>query len=64
MDDRSTARRSAPVGRRVFEAVREAEKFFMGTDAVHAALERLTRLLAALRIPYALVGAMALNEYG
>jgi len=65
MDDRSAAKHASPsLGSRVFEAVREAEKFFMGTDAVHAALEKLIGLLAALRIPYALVGAMALNEYG
>lgn len=49
---------------RLFEAVREAERFFMAQDAVHRALEKLVGLLAAGRIPYALVGGMALNEYG
>src|SRR5205809_1434321 len=65
MDRRSAANRTRPAaGERLFVAVREAERFFMGTDAVHRALEKLVGLLAAGRIPYALVGAMALNEYG
>jgi hypothetical protein len=65
MDGRSAAKHgSRPVASRVFEAVREAERFFMGTDAVHGALEKLVGLLEARGIPYALVGAMALNEYG
>lgn len=41
-----------------------ATEFFMARSNVHAALEKLTRLLAEASIPYALVGAMALNEYG
>jgi hypothetical protein len=49
---------------RLFEGAREAERFFMGEDAVHRALEKLTGVLAAARIPYALVGGLALNEYG
>ena len=36
----------------------------MAKDAVHGALEKLVGLLAAGPIPYALIGAMALNEYG
>lgn len=36
----------------------------MGTANVHRALERLTRLLEESEIPYAILGAMALNEYG
>ena len=65
MDRRSSANPIDPTaGERLFEAVREAERFFMGQDAVHRALEKLVGLLAAERIPYALVGAMALNEYG
>jgi hypothetical protein len=55
--------RSDPANR-LLDAVREAERFFMATDAVHGALEKLVGLLATERIPYALIGAMALNEYG
>lgn len=40
------------------------EAFFMGTDPVHAAAERITRILDEMRVPYALIGAMALNAYG
>jgi len=65
MDRRSAANQTDPAGEdRLFEAVREAERFFMAKDAVHGALEKLVGLLAAGPIPYALIGAMALNEYG
>ncbi len=36
----------------------------MGLDEVHAALRRLTSTLEADGIPYAIVGAMALNAHG
>ena len=36
----------------------------MGRAEVQKALEKLTRTLDALDIPYAIVGAMALNEFG
>lgn len=36
----------------------------MGEADVQQALERLARLLDEKRIPYALIGAMALNEWG
>jgi hypothetical protein len=65
MDRRSAANQIDPAGEdRLFEVVREAERFFMAKDAVHGALEKLVGLLAAGPIPYALIGAMALNEYG
>src|SRR3989454_6238641 len=65
MHGSSAAKHTDPAaGERLFDAVREAERFFMGTDAVHRALEKLVGLLAAGGISYALVGAMALNEYG
>jgi hypothetical protein len=41
-----------------------ARRFFMGEADVHLALERLTRLLEEKGIPYAVIGAMALNEWG
>ena len=65
MEQRSAPNQIDPAtDERLFEAAREAERFFMAQDAVHRALEKLVGLLAAGRIPYALVGAMALNEYG
>jgi hypothetical protein len=46
------------------EGVRFAGEFFMGDSPVHAALRRLVTRLDEAGIPYALIGAMALNEYG
>lgn len=44
--------------------VAHAERFFMGTGEVHAALAKLVRCLEEAGIPYAIAGAMALNEHG
>ena len=44
--------------------VRTAGRFFMGDADVQKALEKLARALDAEAIPYAIVGAMALNEFG
>jgi hypothetical protein len=47
-----------------WEGVREARRFFMAEADVQQALERIARHLEELGIPYAVVGAMALNEWG
>jgi hypothetical protein len=47
-----------------WSGVEHARRFFMGEADVHQALERLARLLDEKAIPYAVVGAMALNEWG
>ena len=44
--------------------VRFAEEFFMGRSPVQKAIEKLTRNLDEAGVPYAIIGAMALNEYG
>lgn len=49
---------------RFWEGVAATEAFFMGTDPVHAALWKLVKALDDLGLPYAIAGAMALNEYG
>lgn len=36
----------------------------MGTDPVHDATRRITKILDEMSLPYALIGGMALNEYG
>jgi hypothetical protein len=55
----------APERERAFwEGVRESGRFFMGEADVQRALERLARLLDEKGIPYAVIGAMALNEWG
>jgi hypothetical protein len=47
-----------------WSGVEYARRFFMGEADVHQALERLARLLDEKEIPYAVIGAMALNEWG
>lgn len=44
--------------------VRETERFFLGDGEVQKALQKLVATLDELGIPYAIVGAMALNEFG
>lgn len=47
-----------------FDGVEYAGRFFMGRADVRKALEKLVRLLEDGNISYAIIGAMALNEYG
>jgi hypothetical protein len=49
---------------RVLAGARFATRFFMGDSDVHQALERLLTALDEAELPHAIVGAMALNEYG
>jgi hypothetical protein len=48
----------------VWAGAEYAEKFFMGTADVQQAMHKLVVALDELGIPYAIVGGMALNEYG
>jgi hypothetical protein len=61
---RERARLSPEQEARVFEGAAHATRFFMGEADVHRALEKITRLFHEDNIPYAIIGAMALNEYG
>lgn len=49
---------------RFWAGVEEAGRFFMGRSDAQQALARLTAVLEDTGIPYAIVGAMALNEWG
>jgi hypothetical protein len=49
---------------RFWSGVAYAERFFMGDADVQHALRKLARILDEAAIPYAIAGAMALNEYG
>jgi hypothetical protein len=49
---------------RFWRGAENAGKFFMGEAEVQKALVKLVRTLEAHRIPYAVIGAMALNELG
>jgi hypothetical protein len=58
------ARLSSEQEQRVWDAAARATKFFMGTADVQKALAKLVAALEEQTIPYAIVGAMALNELG
>ncbi|MBI5518283.1 MAG: hypothetical protein HY909_31215 [Deltaproteobacteria bacterium] len=49
---------------RFLEGVAYCGRFFMGVAEVQLALERLVGILEAEGLPYAIIGALALNEYG
>lgn len=49
---------------RFWAGLAETTKFFMGQANVQKALEKLVSALEASGIPYAIVGALALNEFG
>lgn len=49
---------------RFFAAAKEATRFFMGEADVQRAQQKVARLLEEDGIPYAVIGAMALNAYG
>lgn len=49
---------------RFWSGVAYAERFFLGTAAVQQAMRKLTAVLDSSGIPYAIAGAMALNEHG
>jgi hypothetical protein len=49
---------------RFVEGVDYCGRFFMGQAEAQRALDKLTRLLEADGLPYAIIGAFALNEYG
>src|SRR5262245_9913816 len=49
---------------RFIEGVEYCGRFFMGQAEAQQALYRLTAILEAEELPYAIIGAFALNEYG
>lgn len=49
---------------RFWEAVEFASRFHMGDSRLQRALERWVATLEELEVPYAVVGALALGEYG
>ncbi|MGQ0505270.1 MAG: hypothetical protein ACT4TC_08095 [Myxococcaceae bacterium] len=50
--------------KRIWDAARRGSDFFMGKGDVYEALRAVTRTLEEAGIPYAVMGAMALNRYG
>jgi hypothetical protein len=59
-----SSRISAESESRFWSNVKECSRFFMGTSNVERALSKLISTLEEEKIPYAIAGAMALNEYG
>ena len=49
---------------RFWLGVQDAERFFMGEADVQRALQKFVHILDGDGIPYAIIGAMALNEFG
>jgi hypothetical protein len=47
-----------------WDNVAECSRFFMGTSNLDRALAKLVSTLETAQVPYAIAGAMALNEYG
>lgn len=48
----------------LLQEAQRADEFFMGTSPIHGAIERLTKTLGEMNIPFAIAGAMAANAYG
>jgi hypothetical protein len=55
---------SAEAQARFLQGADYCGRFFMGEAEAHRALFRLTEILEADNLPYAIIGAFALNEYG
>jgi len=63
-DDWGAGRLSPDAEARFIEGVEYCGRFFMGMAEAQKALYRLTAILEAEGLPYAIIGAFALNEYG
>lgn len=50
--------------RSLLTAASRADAFFMQTSPIHETLQRLSKTLAAMQIPFAIAGAMAANAHG
>ena len=48
----------------ILEVAKRVDQFFMGTSPIHAAMQRLSKTLGEMQIPFAIAGAMAANAHG
>ena len=64
MADWGAGRVTAEAEARFVEGVAYCERFFMGQAEAQKALYKLTAILESEGTPYAVIGALALNEYG
>ncbi|MEW6363335.1 MAG: hypothetical protein AB1714_01710 [Acidobacteriota bacterium] len=63
-DDWGVGTLSPEAEARFIEGVEYCGRFFMGMAEAQKALYRLTEILERENLPYAIIGAFALNEYG
>ncbi len=63
-DDWGAGRLAPEAEARFIEGVEYCGRFFVGMAEAQKALYRLTGILEAEGLPYAIIGAFALNEYG
>jgi hypothetical protein len=56
--------RSPEASARISNSVEDCGRFFVGEADVQKALTKLVGILEAEELPYAIIGALALNEYG
>jgi hypothetical protein len=64
LDDWGAGRLSPGAEARFVEGVEYCGRFFVGMAEAQKALYRLTEILEREGLPYAIIGAFALNEYG
>jgi hypothetical protein len=50
--------------RRVWDRIKDVDMFFQKSDPVHKTMRRVVKQLAKAKIPYAIVGGMAVNAHG
>ncbi|MBI4864653.1 MAG: hypothetical protein HY815_31015 [Candidatus Riflebacteria bacterium] len=62
--DWGAGRLSPETEARMIAGIDRCGRFFMGSDEAHRALYKLTAILEAENLPYAIIGAFALIEYG
>ncbi len=48
----------------LLKVAERADQFFMGTSNIHQAMQRLSKTLGEMKIPFAIAGAMAANAHG
>lgn len=56
--------RSAEDSARLVDSLNDCWRFFVGEADLQGAVRKLVSILDAERLPYAIIGALALNEYG
>jgi len=48
----------------ILDVAKQVDLFFLGASPIHMAMQRLTKALSELDMPFAIAGAMAANAHG